>query len=76
MRAPLPLLSAIGFLVAAGAIAARPSLLDAALGFACVLVALAMLRDRDRQIASEAIDGAMDLLKLQTAKALMKGEWP
>lgn len=62
MRAPIPLLSAVGFLLAAGALAAGSFWPNAPLCLVCVGTALLMLRDRDRQIATQTIDGALGVL--------------
>ncbi len=67
MRAPLPLMSAIGFLVAAGALMALVPPWGAIAAAVLVVVAVLLLRDRDEQIASEVSDDMLDLVHWLTA---------
>ena len=60
MRAPLPLLSAIGFLIAAGMVAAQATWLAAVAAIILVGVALLLLADRDAELSARFVDELLD----------------
>ncbi len=68
MKALLPLVSAIGFLVAAGGLMSRWSPWGSLAAAFLVVLAVLLLRDRDGQITSQAIDDAMDLINSLAAR--------
>jgi ABC-type uncharacterized transport system permease subunit len=72
VRAPLPLLSAIGFLVAAGALLSRWAPWGALGAAVLVAIAVLLLRDRDGQIASYVADDALELVNSLAAAAREK----
>jgi len=60
VRAPLPLLSAIGFLIAAGMVAAQATWLAAVAAIILVGVALLLLADRDAELSARFVDELLD----------------
>jgi hypothetical protein len=62
MKEPLPLISAIGFLVAAGASIGLYGLWGAPIAVFAVPAAVWLLRDRDRQLAIREEDELLDIL--------------
>ncbi|MGD0640268.1 MAG: hypothetical protein ABSC22_05925 [Roseiarcus sp.] len=77
MKALLPLLSAIGFLVAAGALLAWSPHWGPIGALVLVVVAVALLREHDREIATRAADEVLEVVNaLGAAKGRMDGEWP
>jgi len=60
VRAPIPLLSAIGFLIAAGMVAAQATWLAAVAAIILVGVALLLLADRDAELSARFVDELLD----------------
>jgi positive regulator of sigma E activity len=62
MKALLPLISAISLLIVAGAMTERYGLFGAIGALVCVVAAIWLLRDRDRQLATREEDELLDIL--------------
>ena len=77
MKGLLPLSSAIGFLIVAGWIVSRWAPWGAVAALVCIVVAVLLLIDHDREIATRAADKALDAVDtLGAAKRSTNAERP